>query len=75
MSEMVDLMLDGVVCEQCGIYLREAVGYPRTCPACEGLKDGKEGTGEGEAEGDSPFDQRFVGRRKAFPVQDRGSKG
>ena len=45
MSEMVDLMLDGVVCEQCGIYLREAVGYPRTCPACEGLKDGKEGTG------------------------------
>jgi len=56
-SEMPDQVLDGVVCERCGVYLEEAVGYPRTCPACEGLKDGKEGTTtEGEAEGESPFD-------------------
>jgi hypothetical protein len=72
---MADLVLDGVVCEQCGVYLEEAVGYPRTCPACEGLRDEKEGTREEEAEAESPFDQRFDGARKALPGQERGSKG
>ncbi len=56
MSERVDLLLDGLVCEQCGVYLEEAVGYPRKCRACERLKDGESGTREEEAEGGFPID-------------------
>ena len=34
MSEYVELMLDGVICEECGSVLGDAVGYPRKCSAC-----------------------------------------
>jgi hypothetical protein len=55
-SERVDLLLDGLVCEQCGVYLEEAVGYPRKCRACERLRDGETGTREEEAEWGFPID-------------------
>lgn len=36
MSEMVEMMLDGFVCEQCGQVIDfESVGYPRKCEFCE----------------------------------------
>ena len=83
MSEMVDLLLEGLVCEQCGIYLEEAVGYPRKCRTCEGLTDGEYGAEEEEEEREFPFecsietefpfefpfDQRSIGRPQALPGQ------
>ena len=34
MGEYADMMLDGTMCEGCGVYLGPAVGYPRYCPSC-----------------------------------------
>lgn len=34
-SEVVDLHTDGTLCNQCGIYMGEAVGYARLCGGCE----------------------------------------
>jgi hypothetical protein len=39
-SDSVDLMLEGVLCQVCGVYLGEAVGYPSSCSSCESLEDG-----------------------------------
>ena len=35
MSNFVDLMLDGVICQCCGQFVGDAVGYPRSCGGCE----------------------------------------
>jgi hypothetical protein len=37
MSEFVDLMLDGVICQRCGQFLGDATGFPRSCEGCERL--------------------------------------
>jgi len=34
MGDIADMMLDGELCEQCGEYLGDAVGYPRCCDSC-----------------------------------------
>ena len=34
MGEITDMILDGILCEECGGYIGEAVGYPRSC--CSG---------------------------------------
>ncbi len=34
MGEIAEQMLDGSLCEGCGVYLGEAVGYPRRCHSC-----------------------------------------
>ena len=41
MGDMADLIIDGEVCQICGVdfYDGEAPGYPRTCDGCGG-KDG-----------------------------------
>jgi len=36
MGEIAEMHLDGTLCECCGVYLGEAVGYPRRCAACDG---------------------------------------
>jgi Zn finger protein HypA/HybF involved in hydrogenase expression len=35
MGEVADMMLDGTLCEGCGIFMGDDVGYPRKCPDCE----------------------------------------
>lgn len=35
MGEIADMMLEGVLCETCGEYIGDEVGYPRRCAACE----------------------------------------
>lgn len=35
MGDVADMMLDGTLCEGCGVYLGEAVGYPRRCRKCQ----------------------------------------
>ena len=34
MGEIAEAILDGILCEQCGEYMGDAVGYPRTCRGC-----------------------------------------
>lgn len=36
MGEISEMHLDGTLCERCGEYLGEPVGYPRLCEDCEG---------------------------------------
>lgn len=31
MGEVADMILDGTLCDQCGVFIGEAVGYPRSC--------------------------------------------
>lgn len=45
MGELVEMMLEGILCQQCGVALddmmdpeTEAPGYPRFCPSCEPKK-------------------------------------
>ncbi len=36
MSETVDMILEGILCEQCGVLIdEEEAGYPRSCVDCE----------------------------------------
>lgn len=34
MGDIADMHLDGTLCECCGVFLGDAVGYPRRCSAC-----------------------------------------
>ena len=34
MGEIAEAMLNGVFCQQCGTFLGDEVGYPRTCHGC-----------------------------------------
>lgn len=34
MGEIADMMIDGILCEECGEYIGDAVGYPRLCSGC-----------------------------------------
>ena len=35
MGEIAEMMLDGTMCQQCGEYIGEPVGYPIYCENCE----------------------------------------
>lgn len=36
MGEITDMVLDGLLCEQCGVFIDgNASGYPRTCNDCD----------------------------------------
>lgn len=51
MGEMAELVIEGVVCEGCGVFLGEPVGFPQRCAACERPSEEDEDT-EDE---DTPF--------------------
>jgi len=36
MGEIADMMIDGEMCQECGEYLGDGDGYPRTCHGCGG---------------------------------------
>ena len=35
MGEIADSILEGAVCQCCGVYMEDPPGYPQTCFACE----------------------------------------
>ena len=39
MGEIASAMANGSLCRVCGIYLAEAVGYPRSCHDCRERHD------------------------------------
>ena len=42
MGEIVEMIIEGLLCEQCGAYIDgEESGYPRKCEDCEKLKEDK----------------------------------
>lgn len=34
MGEISDMILEGILCQECGGFVGEACGYPRTCDDC-----------------------------------------
>lgn len=41
MGDVVDLVLDGILCEACGCFIDgNASGYPRKCADCKIAKEG-----------------------------------
>jgi hypothetical protein len=39
MGEIAEGVLDGILCQECGVFVGMPVGYPRSCEDCE---DGEE---------------------------------
>lgn len=56
MSEFVDLMLDGVICQCCVQFLGDTTGCPRSCEVCEKL-DASEHTERPESELNIPWER------------------
>ena len=45
MREIADAVLNGFLCEQCGVFIDgDEPGYPRLCAACENEKEKEDGT-------------------------------
>lgn len=36
MGDIAEMILEGILCEFCGVYLGEGQGFPDNCKACEG---------------------------------------
>lgn len=41
MGEVADMMIDGEMCQYCGDFIGDAVGYPRSCDDCASEDDVK----------------------------------
>ena len=39
MGEIAEMMLDGTLCECCGVYLGDADGFPCRCASCGDLTE------------------------------------
>ena len=39
MGEIAEMMLEGILCQQCGVYLGEGDGFPQLCPSCQSEND------------------------------------
>jgi hypothetical protein len=62
MGEIADMHLDGTLCECCGEFLGEPVGYPRYCEDCQAPDD---------PEGDAAFDaevEKWAFKANEYPV-------
>lgn len=44
MGDVADMILDGTLCEGCGVFMGDECGFPRLCDDCaiERRKDGRE---------------------------------
>lgn len=34
MGEIADMIIEGELCQECGVYMGGESGYPRSCPGC-----------------------------------------
>jgi len=39
MGDIADMIIEGILCECCGCFIGDPVGYPRTCEDCEEIKE------------------------------------
>lgn len=42
MGEIADMMLDGTLCQGCGVYIGECGGYPVSCDGCADENDSEQ---------------------------------
>jgi len=35
MGEITEMILEGILCQGCGVYIGDGIGYPRFCKECE----------------------------------------
>ena len=35
MGDVADMIIEGALCDQCGVYIGPEVGYPRSCDNCK----------------------------------------
>lgn len=42
MGDIADMVIEGDLCEQCGMYLDDDEDYPHLCPGCEFDKENKQ---------------------------------
>lgn len=44
MGEIAEMMIEGILCQFCGVYMDdgEAPGYPRSCTDCAEDEDGED---------------------------------
>jgi len=42
MTSVAELILEGTLCEYCGEFIGEPVGYPRKCEGCLWEEEGEE---------------------------------
>lgn len=54
MGEIAEMMLDGTLCEGCGEYLGEDLGYPGYCNACAEVQNEIERTPVDKKKGPKP---------------------
>jgi hypothetical protein len=52
MGEISEMILEGILCQGCGVYMGEGEGYPVTCPACKAEADSENGGPFDEGAGD-----------------------
>ena len=64
MGEIAEMMLDGTLCEGCGEYMGDEVGFPRLCAGC--AKDRRAAGHEVERNGLGGFVDCGNGRRGIF---------
>lgn len=43
MGEISEMVIEGILCELCGVYIGDATGYPRKCACCERNSKGRKG--------------------------------
>nr|DAX39360.1 MAG TPA: DNA directed RNA polymerase, 7 kDa subunit [Caudoviricetes sp.] len=67
MGEIAEMTLDGTLCQECGAYIGEPCGYPRSCEDCEAgldfpwaMKLVKEGIEQIEIEGNKKQRQKLI---------------
>ena len=41
MGEITEMVLDGILCELCGVFIGDAVGNPRKCITCRRQTQGE----------------------------------
>ncbi len=41
MGEITEMVLDGILCELCGVFIGDAVGHPRKCITCRRQTQGE----------------------------------
>ena len=38
MGDVTDMIMEGILCEGCGDYMGDSVGYPRCCDECQKIR-------------------------------------
>ena len=62
MGELSEMVLEGILCELCGVYIGEPVGFPRKCDHCSGKKIKRKTKNKPQRKGksDEKYDDKLI---------------